>query len=404
MTAAREELTKTSAYTRAAMYYGALWASLALAVNFVAVDLNRRGITEFQWSVISALRSLIIFVVTPFVTRFADRRNARVKVLQAVLALNGLTMLLYMASDSFWGFMVVSLIVNLAGAGMMPLGDSIIVRMARKHSIQYGRLRLWGSIGYMTFGILGGILWDRIGGFEYLYWAGCISTLLVAIIAARLQEPLSDETKDDQRQQANKKSVFRILRGDLLLAAFLIVAFLRASGELVFFTFSGLYIDQLTNLAFFTGMMNGGSAVLEIPTMLFVQRWIKKFGIETILITGLIVQASGLAIFAFNFNPWIMFVGATLRNVGFALFFISAVQFVDRRANAEDASTYQGLMSSISWGLAPLIVAPLGGWIYQAFSGQAVFIFATMISALAAVVMVPIMVQSRKEVHAAIEV
>lgn len=182
-----------------------------------------------------------------------------------------------------------------------------------------------------------------------------------------------------------------------MLALFLVVALLRSSGELMFFTFSGVYLDQLTSMAFFVGLMNGGSAVLEIPTMLFVQQWIKRFSMEVILITGLVVQAMGLGIFAFSFNPWVMFVGATLRNVGFALFFIAAVQFVDRRAGAENASTYQGLMSSISWGLAPLFMSPLGGWIYQALSGQAVFIFATAISALAAVVMVPILIRSRKE-------
>jgi len=169
---------------------------------------------------------------------------------------------------------------------------------------------------------------------------------------------------------------------------------------LMFFTFSGIYIDQLTDQAFFTGLINGGAAVLEIPVMMNAQRWIKRFGMEPILMSGFIIQAIGLGIFAFSFNPWVMFAGATLRNVGFALYFIAAVQYIDRRAGADDASTYQGLLSSFSWGLAPLIISPVGGWVYQALGGQAVFIAATIFSLLAAVVMIPILVRSRKKAQA----
>lgn len=394
-----KEITRSSAHSRAAMYYTLLWGSLALAGSFIAVDLNRRGITELQWSIISAIRSLVIFLVTPLVTRFADRKKARVKVLQAVLVLNGLSFLFYMVFDGFWGFLAASVLLNLMGSGMMPLGDSIIVRMARRHDIQYGRLRLWGSIGYMIFGLLGGFLWDRLGGYEYLYWVGCFATLLVAVMAARLQEPSSEASagKELAADVEEKKSIFTILRADLILAGFLVVTLLRASGELLFFTFSGVYMDQLTSQAFFIGLINGGAAAVEIPTMLFMQRWIKKFGVEIILVVGLIIQALGLAIFAFSFNPWVMFLGASLRNVGFALFFISGVQFVDQRADEDVASTYQGMVSSISWGLAPLIVSPLGGWIYQSTGGQMVFIVAVISSVLAALVMVPLMVRSRKE-------
>ena len=396
-------LTKNSAYLRASMYYIILWGSLATASSFIAVDLNHRGVTELQWSIISAARSLVIFLATPLVTRFADRKNARVRVLQGALVLNALSTLLFMIPNGFTGFLLASLVMNLFGAGMMPLGDGIIVRMAHKHDIQFGRLRLWGSAGYMICGVLGGLLWDKIG-FEYLYWIGCLATLLVAVVAARLEEPgeeknelQSDAPSAKPLEPTNKKTISQILRGDVVLLLFLIASLLRSTGELMFFNFSGIYIDQLTARPFFTGLINGGSAILEIPTMLFVQRWIKKFGLEPVILIGFIIQAAGLAIFAFSTNPWIMFLGASLRNVGFALYFVAAVQFTDYRAGVQNSATYQGLLSSISWGLAPLIISPLAGWIYQHLQGQWVFILATITSILAAIVMIPIMARSSKE-------
>ncbi|MEE4194048.1 MAG: MFS transporter [Anaerolineae bacterium] len=398
----QKPLTKSAAYTRAATYYVSLWGALTIAGNFFAVDFHRRGVTEFQWSIITAMQSLVVFLISPLVTRLADRSQRRVQVLKTILVLNAFTVLLLMLPSEFPGFLLAMFLLYLVGTGISPVGDSIIVRMSRNHGLQYGRLRLWGSIGYVLFGVLGGLLWDAIG-FGSMYWISSVASLGVALIAGRLEEPLPDETVGTSvplglDASSGNKTIFQMLSADPVLFLFLIAVLLRAAGDLMFLNFSGIYMDQLTGRAFFTGLVNGGSAILEIPVMLFAQQWIRKFGMVRIIIAGFIIQMIGLGIFALNLNPWIMFIGSIVRSIGFAFFVIAAVQFIDQRAGVENASTYQGLFNSVSWGLAPLVIAPLAGWVYQSMGGQAVFIGAALVSFLAVLVMVPVWMHTRKEI------
>jgi MFS family permease len=396
-------INPTNAYARAAWYYTLMWGALALVSSFIAIDLNRRGVTETQWGILSALRAAVVFLASPMIARLADRREQRVKMLVLVLFINAFSILLYMLPDGFSGFLVVSLVVNIFAAGIMPLGDGVIVRMASRHKLAYGHLRLWGSIGYALFGVLGGLLWRAIG-YSLLYWVGCVMTIGVAFLASRLEEPQAPlRIGSNIPAPDSGKTVVALLLGDTVLLIFLFAAFLRSSSELMFFSFAALYIDRLTGSAFFTGLITGGAAILEVPVMIYAQRFIRRMGLLPVVMMGFFIQAAGMALFTFTINPWVMFVAAALRNMGFAFYFVATVQFIDRRAGANNAVTYQGLLNSFSWGLAPLIVSPLSGWIYQHHDAQLVFIISTLVALLSAFMMIPVRIMAHRDPKNAVQ-
>jgi MFS transporter, PPP family, 3-phenylpropionic acid transporter len=396
-------ITPANAYGRAAWYYTIMWGTLALVSGFIAIDLNRRGVTETQWGILSALRAAVVFLASPMIARLADRREQRVKMLVLVLFINAFSILLYMLPDGFSGFLVVSLVVNLFAAGIMPLGDGVIVRMASRHKLAYGHLRLWGSIGYAVFGVLGGLLWRAIG-YSLLYWVGFVMTIGVALLASRLEEPQAPLGIGPNIPTSDSgKTVAALLLGDTVLLIFLFAAFLRSSSELMFFSFAALYIDRLTGSAFFTGLITGGAAILEVPVMIYAQRFIRRMGLLPVVMMGFFIQAAGMALFTFTINPWVMFVAAALRNMGFAFYFVATVQFIDRRAGANNAVTYQGLLNSFSWGLAPLIVSPLSGWIYQHHDARLVFIISTVVALLSAFMMIPVRILAHRDPKNAVQ-
>jgi MFS transporter, PPP family, 3-phenylpropionic acid transporter len=396
-------ITPANAYGRAAWYYTIMWGTLALVSGFIAIDLNRRGVTETQWGILSALRAAVVFLASPMIARLADRREQRVKMLVLVLFINAFSILLYMLPDGFSGFLVVSLVVNLFAAGIMPLGDGVIVRMASRHKLAYGHLRLWGSIGYAVFGVLGGLLWRAIG-YSLLYWVGFVMTIGVALLASRLEEPQAPLGIGPNIPTSDSgKTVVSLLLGDTVLLIFLFAAFLRSSSELMFFSFAALYIDRLTGSAFFTGLITGGAAILEVPVMIYAQRFIRRMGLLPVVMMGFFIQAAGMALFTFTINPRVMFVAAALRNMGFAFYFVATVQFIDRRAGANNAVTYQGLLNSFSWGLAPLIVSPLSGWIYQHHDARLVFIISTVVALLSAFMMIPVRILAHRDPKNAVQ-
>jgi PPP family 3-phenylpropionic acid transporter len=377
--------------TRASIYYLMVWGMLSIYATYTSIDFIQRGVTETQWGIISALRALTIFFVAPQI-------------------IGAFALLLFPLPKQFFGFALVMMISAFFTSAVNPLGDGIVVRMAKKHDLEYGRLRLWGSLGFAVFGTAAGFVWNLIG-FQWLYFAGFLGLLLVAFLTILLEEPQDEIVQEPPEAEmspqliktpsakGDRKKLIGLLLGDVVLLLFFLAALFRATSELMFFSFSGIYVDALTGNGFFTGLINNGSALLEVPVMLSSQKIIRKFSLESVITFGFVIQMLGIGLFAFTVNPWLMFIGSALRNAGFAFYFVAAVQFIDNRAAPGYATTYQGFLSSISWGLAPLIIAPLGGLIYEHWGAQWVFIMGTILSAVSVVIMIPVLIKLRVEKH-----
>jgi MFS family permease len=78
---------------------------------------------------------------------------------------------------------------------------------------------------------------------------------------------------------------------------------------------------------------------------------------------------------------------ALLRGFGFGLFISATIRLLDERAPDAWSSTVQSLREIGMSGLAPLIVAPIAGEVYDRFGLDAVFLLAATATGLAAMVL-----------------
>ena len=87
---------------------------------------------------------------------------------------------LFAVAADFWTLLLVSGLFGLALSSLFPLSDNLAVRVADERNLQYGRLRLWGSISFILAAVLGGrILEGRSEG-----WS--LALVLMAMAAAWL--------------------------------------------------------------------------------------------------------------------------------------------------------------------------------------------------------------------------
>ncbi|MBN2046603.1 MAG: MFS transporter [Anaerolineaceae bacterium] len=378
------------------LYYGFFWASMSLFAGYFAIDLSHRGITEPQIGIINATRAICVVLIAPMITRAAERRRKRVRVLGLLIASQALIFLFYIFPDQFILFLGIVILSAILSGPIQALADGVIVRMTAKHQVEMGRMRMWGSLAFAVVGPLSGLVWARTG-YLWMYVGSTILYLLTSLVASALEEPDAAPQLDEESAAAPERPLLQMVFSDWVLLFFLLAAFARAAGEQLFFSFSSLYIDDLTGNAFLAGLITAGSALLEIPVMLNVQKLIRRLGLVPVIFIGFGFQALGLLIFTLSTLPGLMYVGALVRNMGFAFFFISAVQFIDSRATEQEACTYQSIMNAMSWGLAPLIFSPLGGVIYSRLGAASVFQVATIIGFSALVLMVPSALLLRRE-------
>jgi len=248
----------------------------------------------------------------------------------------------------------------------------MVARMATRNHIDYGKLRLWGSLSFAIAALVCGALWER-WGFQAMFVVTSVLTLPVLWSATGLDES-APVTKSASFAASETPPTIRDVSRDHALLAALVAVFLVGIGEGMYGTFSGVYMDRLGGGQFLVGALFSLSALAELPVMHYSGAIFRKLGkpVSILLAYGCV----GIAFLGYGLvrQPWLVLAFAMLKGVGFALYFVGNVSLIDERAPESWTSTLQSLMNAATRGLAPLITTPLGGWLGDAMGLPIVFI------------------------------
>ena len=141
---------------RVALFYGALFVIYGVYVPFLPIWLDWRGVTAGGISVIMAAPFFIRLFVTPAVAMSADE-SGRHRLFVIALAVIGFTLTIGLSSvRSFWPIFMLCVPMLIATATMMPLIETIAVSGMRRRGLDYGQMRLWGSLTFVAASFAGG--------------------------------------------------------------------------------------------------------------------------------------------------------------------------------------------------------------------------------------------------------
>jgi PPP family 3-phenylpropionic acid transporter len=98
-------------------------------------------------------------------------------------------------SEGFWPILVVWTLLNLPFHAIAPVVDAATVRMAIRSGGDFGRIRVWGSIGFISVTLLAGFAMDNLGIAAFVPFFIAVSMLRAAL---SLQLPLFREQGIDK--------------------------------------------------------------------------------------------------------------------------------------------------------------------------------------------------------------
>jgi MFS transporter, PPP family, 3-phenylpropionic acid transporter len=364
---------------RGSLYYLGYWGIVGVYAPFINVYFVRLGLSGREIGVLSTLLPLMTLLVAPPLAALADRRGWRVRVLALSIALLALCLLLLGLPRTFVTLAPLMALLALGRAPIAAIGDSLVARMAARHRLDYGRLRLWGSLSFSAVAIGCGALWERIGFGPMFAIAG---VLFIPVVASAL---LLEEGRPLNRQVRVSPAV---LWRDTGLVAILLASFLIGSSFGIDIIFSGIFMDALGGGEMLIGAALGVGAFSELPSMRYGEAITRRLRGPTTLVLSYLLLGLGLAGTSLALAPWVLLLMSMVKGFGFGLFFVSTVRLLDERAPEAWSSTVQALMNAGAWGLAPLLTNPVGGVIYDLWGVRAVFASATVATVLAAAVIV----------------
>lgn len=357
---------------RLSLYYAAVFSIYGTQLPFLPVWLDARGLGATEIGLIGAAPLFVRIVATPAVAYIADRSGDHRRVI-VVLGWAGLAALLALTgARAFWPILLLVLVTTLATSTVMPLTETLAMSGVRRWRLDYGRMRLWGSVSFIVASLAGGLAVERWGA-EAAVWLIAVGAALTALAAHRLPRPTGtmDGTEPSPaRRRITTADVAALATSPRFLLFLLAVGSVQAA-HAVFYTFGVLHWRAQGLSGTWTGGLWAIGVVAEIGLFARSAVLVERLGAVGLIAAG--AAASAIRWAAMSLDPslaWLMPL-QMLHAITFAATHIGAVHFISEEIAPERAGTAQALYASVTAGIAMGGATLLAGSLYASQGGRA---------------------------------
>ena len=340
---------------RGALFFLCYWGFIAVFEPFLNVRFARLGLSGLEIGILAALYPLMSVTVAPVVSAVADRKGWRIRLLSLGIVGMMATLLWLRWPVTFLGLFLPMLLLAVVRSPTIPIADGIIIRMAERYHLDYGNMRRFGSVGF-ALSVLFGLLW-RQTDFVYMFFVAPVAALPLLAVVRSLEEDAVEIDRDGVSWQA------LLQNRDLLLLV--LIAFISGMAVFSAIIYSGVYMDDLGGDELDVGLVFGLAALAAVVGMSYAGKLIRRFGGPQAFLITLGVLALGFAGYVLADSPETLIAAALVKEAGFGLWLVTLVRLTNEQAPERWSATAQALVFASGSGLAPMLIGPLGGALYD---------------------------------------
>jgi PPP family 3-phenylpropionic acid transporter len=333
-------------------YYGYIGAFTPYASLFFA----DKGMDAPQIALLMSLMQVMRIFGPNLWGWFADHTQKRVTVLRfTALSALGLFMGMFVG-QTFAQFFVLMILINTFTSAQGPISEALMLSEMRGDLTHYGRLRLWGSVGFIVSVTVTGELLDW-RGIRFMPWASVALLALVVVASLRIEE------SPYAHSQRSTPSILALLRRREVIA-FFTSTFLMIAAHSALYVFYSLYLAQIGYSKTVIGLMWSLGVVAEIVFFFYQAPLFRRFGVQRMMMISLlaaVVRFCLIGLFAQSLL-WLL-LAQILHAATFGVHHSASVATLQRWFSGPLQARGQAIYTSISYGLG----GTLGGLVLSVF-------------------------------------
>lgn len=342
------------------------YAALACLAPFMTLYYAEQGMTGAQIGVLSGLVPLISWFSAPLWGGIADALQRH----RAVLLLNiagfaGSAIVLLLA-DTFPELILAVVTYAFFVGPIVPLVDNAVMGILGEQKSNYGRVRLWGSVGWGLSSLFIGTLMDQ-SGLQIGFYAFMGIMLINLVVSSKLPMEIAGGTRPSYLSGLG----VLVRNGRFLLLLLASLVFGVTLGVLMSYQF--LYMEEMGASRSLMSWTLTANTISEIPFWFISAGLLRRFGSSKMIALALGVTAvRNLAMGAIS-DPWWVVPISLLHGPSFAVLWAAGVADADAAAPPGLGATAQGLFSGMMFGLGSALGGFLGGPAYEAIGFAAMY-------------------------------
>lgn len=359
----------SAASLRFAAMYGALFLAVGIYLPFWPLWLADRDLTAEQIGLILALGLWVKVLGSPVVAQIADRSGRAKGTMVAVACLTLLSFCGFFAAQGFWAILLVNLLAATFFPTLIPLTESQTMAAVLRARLDYGRIRLWGSLTFILATVgAGRLLTGRDPDLVLILMLGALGLIVLAALAF----PVAG----GGAAPAPPPRGLRILLTEPRFLLFLGAASLLSSSHAVYYAFSALHWRAAGLSEATIGWLWAEGVIAEVVLFAFSGGAVALVGpVGLLVVAGLAGVVRWGVLGATTALPALVAVQA-LHAATFGAGHLGAMHFLARTVPPGLSATAQGVFAAVATGLAMGLVMLLAGRLYDSLGGGAFHVMA----------------------------
>lgn len=269
---------------------------------------------------------------------------------------------------------------------VMPQLEALTLNALGDQKHHYGRIRLWGSLGFIVLAVVYGELLQRHLAPDLaltMLTAMIITTFVAMRLPGGSPSDIATGPTHESETLPNSSSLWVLLQ-QTSVQRFLLTTLLMQMSFGAFYLFYTLHLEHAGHDTNVVGALWGVGVLAEVVLFIHAGRVLSRASAQYWMqIAVVITVARWLCVALMPQVLWLMVIMQLSHAISFGLFHIASTQRLVELFSAPDRVNGQSLNYSIGSGVGGVFGAVLAGWAWGAGAGVAAFSLAALCAAFA---------------------
>jgi PPP family 3-phenylpropionic acid transporter len=352
--------------TSGKLAYFCQFAAMAGFMPFLTLYYDQLGLTASQIGLLVGVTPVVTFLAAPLWGALADATHQHRRMLIGAVLAALVMMVLFLRASQLAHLLPIVILFALVTAPIMPLIDNSVLVMLGEQRQRYGRIRLWGALGWGVIGGIGGFLVDWVG-LRASFINYFIFMLMMLVLAFWL--PVA-QVRIGNRFWQGARSLFTNSQWNVLL----ITIFCSGVGSSITNSFLFLYLDTMGGSRTLMGLSLAVATVSEVVIFFYSELLLRRWKPQGLLLIALLAQVVRIFAYAIMPAPWLILPISLLHGLTFSALWTASVAYAGELAAPRGLmTTAQGLLGGVTMGLGGVVGALVGGLVYEQFGPRLLF-------------------------------
>jgi len=353
--------------------YFLFFSILGIFIPYFNLHCYHLRFSPFEIGLLSGAMTLMKLISPLLWSWRADQKKNRKKIFLITTLGSAIAFLPCIWLKDFFPMLAMIFSYSFFFMGILPLIEAATLETVELRGGEYGKIRLWGSLGFIFASLGCGYLIDLFSTRIALYLTGVFSFLLL-IPVMRIPEM----TAPKPERETGFPAITVLKRPEILI--FLILCILMQISHGTYYGFFAIFMESLGFTKSIVGICWTLAVLCEITVMFRYQHWFGKRRPQTWLVLCFLFAACRWWLTAEANSLPLFLLAQSLHAFTYGAFHIASLTYLNQNVPARFRTSAIGLLSALAYGLGGTLGAIFSGVFYDSLGARSLFNFSGFFS------------------------